>query len=988
MQPDEENGLTPDADEAAEAGDTVTSMHGGTARPKRTKELSDVAKVFLEPERAHPNPNRQRERSASDVVRVFNDPPILMGQADLRLAEEVQKKGTTSFREKDIVIEEREGDELPDDFILNFEGLTSEEAAELLELYGLNQLPEKITPKWLIFLMQFWAPMPLMIWVAIIIELAIQNYIDMGILLLIQFANASISFYESTKAADAVAALKSSLKPTATVKRDGKWQVINGTLLVPGDMVLLGSGSAIPADCRVNRGEIDVDQAALTGESLPVTFYKNDSCKMGSTVVRGETEATVEFTGAATFFGKTASLLADDHERSHLQMVLIKIMVILVVMSVTLCIINFIYLFVKTGDAKESLSFTIVLLVASIPLAIEIVTTTTLSIGSKALVAHGAIVAKLAAIEQLAGMSILCSDKTGTLTLNEMKLQDDTPIYVDNVDQEAVLVYAALAAKWHEPPRDALDRLTLGEVNMSLLEPYEQLNYMPFDPEIKRTEGEVKDTRTGKVFKTTKGAPHILLKLLPDSDVAVRDAVERDVTRLGESGTRALAVARTDPETGVWQMVGLLTFLDPPRPDTAQTVREARENGVAVKMITGDHLLIAKNTSQVLDMGTRIFLADKLPMLDMETKKKPENLSRDYGDICLAADGFAQVFPEHKFLIVECLREMGFTVGMTGDGVNDAPALKRADVGIAVSGATDAARAAADIVLTQPGLGTIIHGIFIAREIFERIQNFITYRIAATLQLLWFFFIATFAFHPSSYTQPEDPEGGAWPDFFHMPVLMLMLITLLNDGTLITIGYDNVKAAKTPCRWNLPATFLTSTVLGMVSCLSSLLLLWFMLDSWTDGSFWQKLGMNPVQYGELISAIYLKVSISDFLTLFCARTGERPFWAVQPAKMLLFGGVFALGLSSLLALFWPTSTPDGIEVEGLRNNPGLFGFVWIFCLFFWFVQDGLKILCVRTMKRLNFNGISTSGVVILPESTKELIKKLDAEGPTVNAGHH
>jgi H+-transporting ATPase len=964
---------------------------GGGEKPKRVRQLSDAAKVFMEPERVHPT-TRTRQVSASDVLRKMNDPAILMDGADLKLAEKVAERGTESFRGKEEIIIEEAG--LPDDFILNFDGLTSEEAEELLKLYGPNCLPEKVTPKWLIFLQQLTPPMPIMIWLAIIIELAIQNWIDAGILIFIQFANASISFYETTKAADAVAALKSSLKPTATVKRDGKWQVINGNNLVPGDMVLLGSGSAIPADCRVNRGEIEVDQSALTGESLPVTFYKNDSCKMGSTVVRGETEATVEFTGANTFFGKTASLLTSTGEHSHLQMMLIKIMIILVVMSLTLCLINFIYLFLNTRNLKESLSYTIVLLVASIPLAIEIVTTTTLSIGSKSLTAHGAIVAQLSAIEQLAGMSILCSDKTGTLTLNEMVLQDDTPTYQKGLNQETVLLYAALAAKWHEPPRDALDRLTLNNVNRALLENYEQLDYMPFDPQVKRTEGTVKDVKTGKTFKTTKGAPHILMKLLPEDAIEVREAVEADVTRLGSTGTRALAVATTNPETGTWEMAGLLTFLDPPRPDTKQTIADARKNGVAVKMITGDHLLIAKNTSIMLDMGDRIFMADKLPMLDMETKKKPENLSRDYGDLCLAADGFAAVFPEHKYLIVECLRELGYTVGMTGDGVNDAPALKRADVGIAVSGATDAARAAADLVLTQPGLSTIIHGIFIAREIFERIQNFISYRVAATLQLLWFFFIATFAFHPSHYTQPPEDQlvGGPWPEFFHMPVLLLMLITLLNDGTLITIGYDIVKANDTPCRWNLPATFVSSATMGIVSFGSSLLLLWMILDSWNPTGLWAKLGMKGVQYGQITTAIYLKVSISDFLTLFCARTGKRAFFSVMPAKMLLGGGVFALSLSSILSIFWPTGALDGIEIEGLQSNMGVFGFVWIFCLVFWFIQDALKILCVRFLLHINFNDVATSGVVILPESTKAMIKQLDEELKsaiaTVAKGHH
>lgn len=582
-------------------------------------------------------------------------------------------------------------------------------------------------PKWLIFLQQFWAPMPIMIWLAIIVEVAISNYLDMALLLGIQFTNAFISFYETTKAGDAVAALKSSLKPTATAKRDGEWVVLEGALLVLGDLVLLGSGSAIPADCRINHSEVDVDQAALTGESLPVTFYPGDSCKMGSTVVRGETEATVEFTGANTFFGKTASLLVEHNERSHLQKILNKIMVVLVSLSLVLCSINFLYLKLAPTPFSEAVSFTAVLLVASIPLAIEIVTTTTLAIGSKELVAHGAIVAKLSAIEDLAGMSILCSDKTGTLTLNEMVLQDETPVYADGMNLETVLLCAAMAAKWKEPPRDALDRLTLGAVNRSLLEPFEQVDYMPFDPEVKRTEGTVKDTRSGEIFKTTKGAPHIILGLLDPDEHAIRDAVEMDTARLGQAGIRSLAVARSDPKkAGSWKIVGLLTFLDPPRPDTKQTIMDAHEYGVSVKMITGDHLLIARNTAMTLELGDRILNADGLPMLDPETRAKPADLSKNYGDLCLAADGFAQVFPEHKYLIVECLREMGYTVGMTGDGVNDAPALKRADVGVAVAGATDAARAAADIILTEPGLGTIIHGIVISRRIFMRIHSFVT----------------------------------------------------------------------------------------------------------------------------------------------------------------------------------------------------------------------------------------------------------------------
>lgn len=383
--------------------------------------VSDMTILLnLKPEIINKQVTRHRQKSSTDVIAKFAQANLLKGE-DLRLAEEVAAFGTfkerskwgRSHEESLRDIEENEGVLPPDDFVFNFDGLTSEEAGIRLKKYGPNQLPEKIDPKWLIFLRQFWAPMPLMIWLAVIIEAAIQNWLDMAILLLIQITNASISFYESNKASNAVAALKSSLKPSATCKRDGKWSVIDATLLVPGDTVLLGSGSAIPADCRINHSEIDVDQAALTGESLPVTMYKGDSCKMGSTVVRGEVEGTVEFTGSETFFGKTASLLENKHELSHIQKILTKIMMVLVILSVALSLIYFIYLLAQGVEFKEALSYTVVVLIASIPLAIEIVTTTTLAIGSKNLVKHGAIVVKLSAIEGLAGMSILCSDKTG-----------------------------------------------------------------------------------------------------------------------------------------------------------------------------------------------------------------------------------------------------------------------------------------------------------------------------------------------------------------------------------------------------------------------------------------------------------------------------------------------------------------------------------------------------------------------------------------------
>jgi len=829
------------------------------------------------------------------------------------------------------------------------EGLTTAEALKLQAIHGKNEMPDKSTPAIIIYLNLLVEPMPLMIWVAAIIEAAIGNYVDMAILLFILFANATISFIETMNANDAIKALKKSFtKDVVSVYRDEKWQMISIVDLVPGDLIQLNLGEVVPADCRLNHGEIECDESALTGESLAVPKHRGDEVKMGCAVQRGESVGTVEKIGINTSMATVAALVQNER-RSNLQERLIDIMIVLVCLSLTLCSVVFIYL-VQYTNVVDALSFTVVLLVASIPLAIEIVTTTTLALGSHELVHHGAIVSRLSAIEEMAGMAILCSDKTGTLTMNKMVIQPETPIFEAGETQDSILRYAAMATKWETDKDtgiskpllegkklDALDTLVLTSVKFDTLTSFEQLEYMPFDPIVKRTEGKILNKSNGRTFYTTKGAPHVLLQLV--NNPSVTEAVEKEVHSLGLRGVRALAVA-TKEDGGKWRLLGLLTFLDPPREDTAKTIEQALEYGVNVKMITGDHLLIAKETARMLNMGSNIMPATGLPTLVGPKKEKPANLARDYGDMCLAADGFAGVFPEHKYLIVECLRELGYKVGMTGDGVNDAPALKIADVGIAVEGATDAAAGAAAILLTRPGLSTIINGIFISRQIFVRISNFITYRIAATLQLLFFFFIAVFAFKPSDYQPDPNPDDTAWPSFFHMPVLMLMLITLLNDGTLIAIGYDHAVPSMTPCKWNLRVLFFIGSVLAAVACLSSLLLLYALLDSWNEGSFFQVVGLGGLSYGQITTSVYLKVSVSDFLTLFSARTGDDWFWTSAPAPILIIAAAVALTTSTILAITWPASYPDGIYAVGLGYEQpyALPVYIWLYCILWWLIQ--------------------------------------------------
>ena len=507
---------------------------------------------------------------------------------------------------------------------------------------------------------------------------------------------------------------------------------------------------------------------------------------------------------------------------------------------------------------------------------------------------------------------------------------------------------------------------------------------------------------------------------------------------LGARGIRCLAVARTTDEAmAKWTMLGILTFLDPPRPDTKATVEAALEKGVDVKMITGDQVLIAKEMSRMLGLGSNIADAEGLPTMEANGKI-PKNLGATYGPMIIAADGFAQVYPEHKFLIVEALRQQGFAVGMTGDGVNDAPALKKADVGIAVSGATDAARAAADIVLTEPGLSVVITAIVVARCIFQRVKNFINYRIAATLQLLLFFFITVFAFPPDELyctqggrnewmlgvgvTQPlpEGANSSSWeeylqplreqycPSFFSLPVILLMLITVLNDGTLISIGYDHVIPSPRPEKWNLRVLYLVSAVLGGVSMGSSLLLVWSALDSPNPGSLFQKLGLPVPDYGQVVMMIYLKVSLSDFLTLFSARTNPGPFWSQKPGKLLLGAATVSLTISTVLACIWPTGKVDEVPTNGLTVSPKLYSarttttstdagttifapatfvyqgetlstvnehytlwplWVWVFCLVFWWIQDACKVVAYYFIFKYDIFEAQTGALVNLRAAT-------------------
>jgi H+-transporting ATPase len=789
-----------------------------------------------------------------------------------------------------------------------------------------------------------------MIWIAILIEAVRTAALDVSVLFILQFLNGFIGWYEERNAGNAIEALKKRIAAKAVVKRSGEWSTIPASELVIGDRIAIKLGDIIPADSRLGPGYLEVDQSALTGESMAVTKHEGEEVYQGAVIKRGDVEAIVCATGANTFFGKTSKLVGQVVQRGNFQKVLWNVTLFLMIISFVLVIIIMIVVLTKGNDFLETLGICVVILVASIPIAMQVVCATTMAVGAHRLAQKKAIVSRLNAIEELAGVDILCSDKTGTLTKNELTVQQ--PRLLGGFSMEDIFLTASLAAKRHEGSQDAIDKcITETSVRSYQLnfDIYEEEDFIPFDPKLKRTESTIRNKQTGEQFKCCKGAPQVVLSLSENEEIV--DEVTRLVEELASRGYRTLGVARTNSQ-GRWVMQGLIPLYDPPREDTAETVKKAGEMHVNVKMITGDQIAIAKETARLLKMGDKIYNSDLLSESASETQR---SLLSNVIETC---DGFAEVFPEHKFAIVDILQQKGRRVGMTGDGVNDAPALKKADVGIAVDGATDAARAAADIVLTSPGLSVIIEAIFRSRKIFQRMKNFCIYRIACTIQLLVFFFISMVAVDPSAFACQGHSTCDDVPNTFSLPVLALVIITLLNDGTIISIAYDQVTVSKKPEKWNLPFIFAISTVLGGVALISSLIMLMLALSNMYDNQpnlFLNAFDIPSFSYGEVLTVIYLKVSISDFLTIYAARTSWF-FWSRKPSKVLNAACIVATLAATFMSAYWYLNFNTGESSSGSVPNMKpiswrLVGFIWGLNIIFFIIQDVVKVLALKGFEK-------------------------------------
>ncbi|KAI5423329.1 Plasma membrane ATPase 1, variant 2 [Lathyrus oleraceus] len=816
------------------------------------------------------------------------------------------------------------------------DGLTSEEVQERLDMFGYNKLEEKKESKILKFLGFMWNPLSWVMEAAALMAIAMahgggkrgdyQDFVGIIILLII---NSTISFIEENNAGNAAAALMARLAPKAKVLRDGKWSEEDASVLVPGDIVSIKLGDIIPADARLLEGDpLKIDQSALTGESLPVTKHPGEGVYSGSTCKQGEIEAVVIATGVHTFFGKAAHLVENTTHVGHFQQVLTSIGNFCICSIAIGMIIEIIVIYGVHGYGyRNGIDNLLVLLIGGIPIAMPTVLSVTMAIGSHKLSQQGAITKRMTAIEEMAGMDVLCSDKTGTLTLNKLTVDKEMiEVFAKGVGKDLVVLMAARASRMEN--QDAID---CAIVSM-LADPKEaragikEVHFLPFNPTDKRTALTYIDG-AGNMHRVSKGAPEQILNLAQNK-AEIERKVHAMIDKFAERGLRSLGIARQEvPEGskesagGPWEFVALLPLFDPPRHDSAETIRRALDLGVSVKMITGDQLAIGKETGRRLGMGTNMY-----PSSSLLGENKDQLGAVSIDDLIEKADGFAGVFPEHKYEIVKRLQARKHICGMTGDGVNDAPALKIADIGIAVADSTDAARSASDIVLTEPGLSVIISAVLTSRAIFQRMKNYTIYAVSITIRIVLGFMLL----------------NSFWS--FDFPPFMVLIIAILNDGTIMTISKDRVKPSPLPDSWKLSEIFATGVILGTYLALMTVIFFYIVFET---NFFPDHFGVKhfrpdlhaPVteeMKAMLASAVYLQVSTISQALIFVTRSRGWSY-TERPGLLLVFAFVIAQLVATVI------SAQANWEIAGIRSiGWGWAGVIWLFNTVTYVFLDPLK----------------------------------------------
>ncbi|KAL6690110.1 plasma-membrane proton-e [Trichoderma pleuroticola] len=843
------------------------------------------------------NFDEKRAQPPTEAVPPKKDAPAEEEEEDEdidALIEDLESEDGHAFEEEEEETNPATGRVVPEDMLQTDSrlGLTESEVVARRRKYGLNQMKEEKENLVLKFLSFFIGPIQFVMEAAAVLAAGLQDWVDFGVICGLLLLNACVGFIQEFQAGSIVEELKKTLALKAVVLRDGTLKEIEAPEVVPGDILQVEEGTIIPADGRiVTEGAfLQVDQSAITGESLAVDKHKGDSCYASSAVKRGEAFLVVTATGDNTFVGRAAALVSQSAGGTgHFTEVLNGIGTILLVLVILTLLVVWISSFYRSNGIVDILRFTLAITIVGVPVGLPAVVTTTMAVGAAYLAKKQAIVQKLSAIESLAGVEILCSDKTGTLTKNKLSLSE--PYTVQGVDPDDLMLTACLAASRKKKGIDAIDKAFLKSLKFyprakSVLSKYKVIDFHPFDPVSKKVTAVVESPQ-GERITCVKGAPLFVLKTVEedhpipeDIDKAYKNCVAEFATR----GFRSLGVARKRGE-GAWEILGIMPCSDPPRHDTARTINEAKNLGLSIKMLTGDAVGIARETSRQLGLGTNVYNAERLGLGgggDMP--------GSEVYDFVEAADGFAEVFPQHKYSVVEILQQRGYLVAMTGDGVNDAPSLKKADTGIAVEGASDAARSAADIVFLAPGLGAIIDALKTSRQIFHRMYAYVVYRIALSLHMEIFL--------------------GLWIAILNrsLNIELVVFIAIFADIATLAIAYDNAPYSQTPVKWNLPKLWGMSVLLGTVLAVGT----WIALTTMYAGG---KNGGIVQNFGNIDEVIFLEISLTENWLIFITRA-NGPFWSSIPSWQLS-GAILVVDIIATL-----------------------------FCVFGWFIGEQTSIVAV------------------------------------------
>ncbi|KAF9438547.1 hypothetical protein BGZ76_006929 [Entomortierella beljakovae] len=778
-------------------------------------------------------------------------------------------------------------------------GLTTEQVSQRLGRFGHNEIPEAKKNNVFKFLGYFIGPIAFLIELACIISAIVQDWVNFAIILGLLFLNAIIGYVEEARAESAVDALRQTLALKTRCWRDGVLLDIDAALLVPGDIIVLRLGDIVPADSRLlgigatgieTESDLLIDQSSLTGESLAARKKKGDEVYSSTIVKQGQQMAIVTKTGVNTYIGVAAHLIASTKDEGHFQKVIGRIGNFLILFTLILVALIIIFQFIEfrddpvRGQVLKILGPVLILAVAAIPVGLPTVCSVTMAVGARGLASKQVIVKRLAAVEEMSALSIICSDKTGTLTKNELSF--DEPFLCEGYSADDLLLYSYLASEFgaNDPIELAVRSAAEHQVPLlrnrpatqtHLVPGYDISEYEPFNPSIKYTKATIRKIDDNTTFMVVKGAPQVITRLVGGHDPAVQA-----YNSMARRGLRALGVARTVAgDVEKWQLVGLISLLDPPREDSAETIARCQEMGIEIKMVTGDQQIIAKEVARRLGLG-RVIL-DSSYIVDQDVAEYVQS------DRFYKADGFAEVTPEHKFKIVDVLQKRGLLVGMTGDGVNDAPALKKANVGIAVHGCTDAARSAADIVLLAPGLSTIVEGVLASRAIFQRMRSYALYRITSTIHFLIFFFVVVLVYD--------------WT----LPAKLLILICILNDAATLVIAVDNAHVSKKPDKWRVGQLIFLSCFLGLL--LTGLSFGHFYYFWRVKGYFPHPEADGDVADRQLDSIMYLHISSAPHFLIFSTRLSGY-FWENIPS-LLFIVVIIGTQVVALLMVFFGWLTP-------------------------------------------------------------------------------